>query len=218
MAKSSEAVLGAVFGKLKVLRLYRQEVGTQGKKKLMAECECSCSAKTVKQVAFQDLGDKVISCGCSKVDRCFRHGGFGTFEYSVWKGVKQRCFNPNNKSYPFYKDKAPPDSWQTFEGFLADMGKAPDDTFTLERVRNSLPYSKENCVWASRLDQVLNRSNTRWVTDGVRTVCLTHAAESLGISLSTVNYHLRMGKTLQEILGSTWSYTVNPSETADNKQ
>ena len=205
VAKNSEAFVGAVFGRMTVAALYQKIVGTQGKKKLMALCYCGCAAGTVKQVAYQDLGDKVVSCGCLKVERLTTHGGTDSFEYRVWADMIQRCFNPNNKVYAKYKDRAPPEHWKTFEGFIVDVGKAPNRTYTLDRIDNDAPYSKGNCKWSTRMEQVVNRGITVWVNNGAESLCVTHAANLVGKVPLTALASIRRGMPVQLVLGPEWS-------------
>lgn len=92
----------------------------------------------------------------------YRHGhapagGYST-TYEVWKNMIQRCTNPKHPRYADYGGrgiKVTPD-WLTFIGFFNDMGERPCGD-TLERVDNSLGYSKENCKWASPSEQNYNQ-------------------------------------------------------------
>ena len=90
------------------------------------------------------------------------HGLTKTETYKVWQAMHQRCRNPRCRSYADYGargiDVCP--EWESFEGFLSDMGMRPPGA-TLDRIDNNLGYSKQNCRWASVDLQNQNKRSTR---------------------------------------------------------
>lgn len=83
--------------------------------------------------------------------------------YHVWKAMKQRCDNPNNPSYANYGGRGITYCPRWHGGlhtggknFHEDMGDAPVGK-SLDRKDNDGPYSKENCRWATKTEQEVNK-------------------------------------------------------------
>lgn len=78
--------------------------------------------------------------------------------YLTWVGMKQRCLNPNHDKYKDYGGRGITvcDRWMKFENFLADMGVRPSNK-TLDRKRVNEGYNKDNCQWATIIQQRRNQ-------------------------------------------------------------
>jgi len=111
--------------------------------------------------------------------------------YNSWKAMRSRV-----KNVPSYQHVPICEEWGTFEGFLKDMGGRPPGT-SLDRIDNSKGYCKENCRWASAIDQVRNRSVTRWVEG----ITLTESARESGVSATTAFARVdRLGWSLDDAI------------------
>lgn len=79
--------------------------------------------------------------------------------YRTWHGMLRRCYLESCKEFCNYGGRGigVDEHWWHFANFAADMGAKPSEKHTLERVNNDFGYSKQNCVWASRTEQCLNR-------------------------------------------------------------
>jgi hypothetical protein len=73
-------------------------------------------------------------------------------EYVSWVQMKQRCSNPNHHAYGRYGARGITvcASWERYENFLADMGRKPSKSHSLDRIDNDRGYSPDNCRWATK--------------------------------------------------------------------
>lgn len=97
-----------------------------------------------------------------------KHGMWNTPTYKTWQQMKQRCDKPSSVNYADYGGKGItyPEHWKDFSLFVADVGIRPIG-HSLDRINNSLGYSKENCKWSTSKEQANNRSNNvRVIWDG----------------------------------------------------
>ena len=149
------SVLGVVFGRLTPL-LAKKVCG-------ITYYECSCSCGGVKDVIRQNLlKGMVTSCGCLKRGPKPTYTKSKTPEYRAWNSLRQRCTNPSRKDYKYYGGRGISfdPNWTSFEVFLADVGLRPSSKHELDREKNHLGYSKENCRWVTKAENNENRDVT----------------------------------------------------------
>lgn len=159
-------------------------------------CRCNCGAERIV-LSSALRGGKVKAChACAKKRRVFfatTHGYASTSTWNTWTGMHMRCKNPNELAFPNYGGRgiSVDPRWDTFEQFFADMGERPSPQHSLERKDNNGPYSPENCMWATRSQQMRNtRRNVMIMLDG-KTKCLTEWAEAYCIPASLVAQRVR---------------------------
>ena len=148
---------GQRFGSLVVL----EHVG-RGKWK----CRCDCGNECVKHSTLLRNGVS-NNCGCMTGKKISandtKHGGCGTKLYQVWKSMRQRCTNPNNKDYPDYGGKGITvcDEWQDF-GVFRDWAlmNGYREGLSIDRIDTTEGYSPSNCRWTNVGTQAWNRRHT----------------------------------------------------------
>lgn len=130
------------------------------------------------------------------------HGMSRAPEYTAWRNMKRRCTDPDHPSWAYYGRRGIGycDRWSSFELFVADMGRRPSASHTLDRIDNDENYEPGNCRWATRSTQMSNTRSNRLLThDGV-TLTITAWAARLGLSTEALHYRLRKGWPIERVL------------------
>ncbi len=165
---------GQRFGRLTVIN----RVGTKCGHPLWA-CICDCGNKT--NVTTNDLrSESTRSCGCIKKERAaalskmagmargkqlIKHGKAGTRLYYIWKAMRERCNNQNDRSYVDYGGRGIQvcADWNDYENFYQwSMSNgydpaAPFASCTIDRINVNGNYEPGNCRWVDMKVQARNR-------------------------------------------------------------
>lgn len=143
-----------------------------GRNHLYGYYDCKCGKiKLIKKYSVDHGFTK--SCGCKHKNRIkgygehnIKHGLTGTREYEIWSGIKKRCRNKNHHAYNNYGGRGIKvcDRWfDSFENFLEDMGKIPDDKDVIDRINNDGNYEPENCRWVTYEESDNNKRNNIFI-------------------------------------------------------
>lgn len=160
-------------------------------------CRCVCGDTKWRSAGHVKDGRSTQCKACANTT----HGHSKTREYKAWYAMIHRCTNPTNKWYHRYGARGitVADTWMEFEQFLADMGLCPEG-MTIERKNNDEGYSKENCVWATRAEQMRNYSHNVHITAFGKTQHLAEWAREHAIRHDTLSWRLRNGWPVEKAL------------------
>lgn len=150
---------------------------------------CSCGRTTIKPIS-RVLDGTVKTCG-NKIHRVginANHGMSGSAEYTAWKGIKSRVFNPRNKNYKQYSMLGMSDILANdFMAFYKEIGKKPSNKHSVDRINNNVGYFEGNIRWATKEEQGRNKkSSYRIIIDGLKFDTLKTAADKFGVSIITI--------------------------------
>ena len=169
---------------------------------------CECGAEKTLWATDVRRG-KIKSCGClarevkATGDLRRVHGACGptgnTPEYTSWNAMMTRCFNENAFGYHRYGGRGITvcDRWKNFASFLEDMGMRPEGT-SLDRIDPNGNYTPDNCRWATRDVQNVNKVNSVYLTVGDDTRPLTHWASDLGCAPGVITSRVKRGWPIEK--------------------
>lgn len=169
-------------------------------------CICDCG-NICTPYAFSLKNGRTQSCGCfgkeQRVKANTKHNMTNLRIYSCWEHMKDRCNNKNFKQYKDYGGRGISvcEEWYNFENFYNwSMENGYNDNLTLDRIDVNGNYCPENCRWATRREQQLNKRNNVFLTMNGITMAQKEWAKKLGIRDHVIIDRLKRGWTVEEAL------------------
>lgn len=139
--------------------------------------KCSCGELLEREIG--NLRHRRESAKCDACNSIATSGRMATHRtpkgdkvYKSWCKIKERCFNPNDKSYKDYGGKGVTmyPAWiNDFVAYRDHVGTPPKDglRYSIDRLDNNIGYFPNNLRWATDELQARNKTLTKSNTTGI---------------------------------------------------
>lgn len=194
--------VGEKISRLTIIRY----VGENANGTKFYECKCDCG--NIKIIRWPSLvTGNTTSCGCyhqETMENLLTTHGLAFDEnhnrprlYSIYHGMKTRCYNKNNAYYHIYGGKGvkicdewldPKTGFESFYNWAMDNGYK--DNLTIDRIDSNGDYCPENCRWATYEEQANNINKNIYITSGYCTFTMALWAKILSVNYSRIQYLL----------------------------
>ena len=153
-----EDVLGKRYGKLTVISIGKDKKGTIWK------CQCDCGKIYSNYAKYIKYGN-IISCGCIAKE-IKENAIYDKRIYGIWRGMVDRCYNPNNMNYKNYGGRGINicEEWRNnpreFINWAYKNGyneNAQRGECTIDRIDVNENYEPSNCRWVDMKTQANNK-------------------------------------------------------------
>lgn len=120
--------------------------------------------------------------------------------YSIWSAMLSRCYVEKDKAFKNYGGRGIRvcSRWLHFKNFVDDMGTRPSAEHTLDRTNNDLGYNKDNCRWADRSTQGMNRRRFKNNTTGYSGVIKVNGRYEARLDYKGKRYKLGRFASIEE--------------------
>lgn len=155
-------ISGYKFGRLTVI----EKSGSHKKGYALWLCCCECGETTIVRSDKLKSGN-TMSCGCLMSEKFsekkVKHGLSKSPIYTVWRGMKSRCYNKNHVGYKNYGGRGIEicDEWkEDFERFYIFCVKNKwRKGLEIDRINNNGNYEPSNCRFVTPSENNKNKRN-----------------------------------------------------------
>lgn len=197
---SAIAPIGKRFGNLIVVSSSRP-----GKNTGSSTVDCRCDCGDIRSYYIGNLLRFKGTVQCPQCREAARpsKGMHKHPLFNIWKGIIQRCENPNHTHYELYGGRGIRmcQSWRDdFTTFAADLGERPSMQHSIDRIDVDGNYEPANCRWAKSVEQGSNRRDNRIIEHGGEALILSDWSKRTGLTIQTISFRLKSGWSIERAL------------------
>ena len=187
----SDKNVGKIVGVYQISELmpYRHRDGHAMYKGICIECGF------VRFGKLDDLKD-ANQCRHIGIDGKYRHSTIWENNRigKIFRGMKRRCYNENDKSYQWYGAKGIKicDEWMTNPKLFEDwsLSHGYSDDLTIDRIYEDKDYSPDNCRWIPNITNAKYKSTTSYICVNGVTHSGTDWSKILGFGSTLINKYV----------------------------
>jgi hypothetical protein len=194
---------GEKFKRLTYLHDATPQKRNCGRNKRMAIFKCECG-NILKACVSDVVSGNTSSCGCLKMDKIIKHGLYLHPLHRVWRGIKERCLNPNFHQFKDYGGRGIGiysewvNDFKSFYDWCINNGWQKG--LQIDRQDNSGNYSPDNCRCVTRSQNQLNRRDNNVITFNSETMCLKEWSDHLNMNVKTLSNRVKRGWPIEKAL------------------
>lgn len=159
-----------------------------------------CGYETVRPFSHFSA-PSAITNNCKHLDRNGNYYNFNKYNWSnerigsIFNGIKDRCYNKNNKSYKWYGEKGVKvckewiDNPKLFENWALSNGYKDD--LTIDRIDENKDYCPENCRWVTNINNAKCKSTASLIKVNEEVHSGRDWARILGVGPNLINTYIR---------------------------
>ena len=178
-----------------------------------------CGYEIIKPFNHFSAPSAIVN-NCRHLDRDGNYYNFNQYTWdnkrigSIFRGLKDRCYNKNNKSYKWYGEKGIKicKEWinnpKLFEIWALSNGY--EDNLTIDRIDENKDYCPENCRWVPNNDNAKYKSTTSLIEVDGEIHTGKDWAKILGFGPNLINNYIRK-YGLENTIEFIKKYQINPT-------
>jgi hypothetical protein len=199
--------VGKKYGRLNISAIIIKPHYFDNRPTKFAVCICDCGKECNKVLAELKRGHS-RSCGCLHSEelalRNSKHGLSKHPLYYIWRGIVDRCCNPNDSAYKFYGQRGITicDEWRNdflvFYHWCLDNGWKKG--LQTDRINTYGCYEPSNCRFVTSKENNNNRRNNVLFTVNNETKTLSQWSETSKIEASIIRKRIKRGWSIENAI------------------